>query len=114
METLADYVGRLLDGLFQTQVEPLAAAFDEEPDPVALEEGRRSAAERAGLVRAQLVAMCSAYAEAPPSRADALAAYEATKSLLCDLWKVVAADATVHLQGPAARVYAREALRRVA
>ena len=117
MTTIFDCACAFLDNLFQARVEPVAEALDAvAPDQTALEEGRRGAAVRAAVIRSQLSAMCADCAERPPSQADALAAFEATKGLLYDLWRVVAADANTWAttRGPAAAAYARETLLRAA
>jgi hypothetical protein len=107
METLADYAYRLLGDLFAAQVVPVAAALDEAPS--ALEEGRGgSASARAAAIRARLAELCAE--SGPPSREDAQAAYEATTSLLYDLWRVVAGDARE--AGPAAAEWAQSAVAR--
>ena len=91
MDPLIDIVCRMLGGVFQAQVSPLADALDDNPSLAVLEEGRRDAGERATAIRAQLASM---YAESqPPSQVDVLAAYVAAKSLLGDLWSVVVSDA---------------------
>jgi hypothetical protein len=91
MDTAFTYAYRLLGSLLQSQVEPLAAELDSQPSPDVLEAGRRDAAERAANLRARLAGF---YADAPGlGRDDALAAYEAAKSLLADLWSAVLADA---------------------
>jgi hypothetical protein len=91
MDTAFTYAYRLLGSLLQSQVEPLAAELDSQPSPDTLEKGRRDAADRAADLRARLATL---YTDAPSlGRDDALAAYEAAKSLLGDLWTAVLADA---------------------
>jgi len=104
MDTVVEYAYRILGGVFQTQVEPVAAVLDDSPGPDALEEGRRSAAERAAAIRVGLAEIYAANGATPPSRADVMATYEAAKSLLSDLWGVVMSDARA--AGPAASSWA--------
>ena len=109
MDALVNYACRLLGGVFQSQVEPVAAALDRQPDAAALEEGRRNAAQRAAVIRARLAELYSARG-AGIRREDILAAYEAAKSLLGDLWAIVMADAKT--AAPAAGEWAGGAVAR--
>ena len=94
MDTVAHYACRLLGGLFENQVEPLAEAYDDRP--AVMEEGRRGASARAADIRAQLAQLCAAKGgrgEDVVSTEDIAASYEAARSLLADLWAVLLEDA---------------------
>ena len=94
MDTVAHYAYRLLGGLFENQVEPVAEAYDDRP--AVMEEGRRDALARAADIRAQLAQLCAAKGdrgEDVVNKEDIVASYEAAKSLLADLWAVLLEDA---------------------
>jgi hypothetical protein len=94
MDTAAHYAYRLLGGLFENRVEPVAEAYDDQP--AIMEDGRRDALARAADIRAQLAQLCAAKgdrAENVVNEEDIAASYEAAKSLLADLWAVLLEDA---------------------
>ena len=110
MDAIVDYACCLLGGVFQSRVEPVAAALDDNPDPATLEAGRRDASARAATIRVRLAELCAGDTAHPPTHADVLATYEVAKSLLNDLWGVLAADARA--AGPAAATWAGDAVAR--
>lgn len=91
MDTVAHYAYRLLGGLFENQVEPVAEAYGDQP--AVMEEGRRDALARAADIRAQLCAAKGDRGEDVVNKEDIVASYEAAKSLLADLWAVLLEDA---------------------
>ena len=91
MDTVAHYACRLLGGLFENQVEPVAEAYDDQPAVV--EEGRRDALARAADIRAQLAHLYVDHGGDAVKKEDVVASYEAAKSLLADLWAVLMEDA---------------------
>lgn len=79
-------VGQLLEFLFATRVDPIAAAADRLP-PQDLEKGPLRIMRQAKLVREQLVLLLQQsgdYEQRVP------ATYEASKQLLRDLWGLLA------------------------